>query len=348
MSVFLAPISWIYAIIVKIRNWLYDEHILRSHVVNVPTICVGNISVGGAGKTPHVEYIASRLSEQFRVAVLSRGYHRKTSGFVLADENSTVEQIGDEAMQMFLHLPNIPIAVCERRVKGIKQLLQKYPDLQVVVLDDGFQHRQLRCGYNIILTPHKNIYVNDHLLPWGTLREPIDSTSRAETIIVTKCPPDIQPIDRRVIISALKPFPFQQLYFSTLKYQEPRPVFPEKASSLPTQKLRPLIVTGIVYPEYIADEMKTKNIDFSLLSFSDHHKFTKSDIKSIESAYKSFHANCILTTEKDAVRLKQCPHVIDDIKQVLYTLPVKVEMLEDSKNFINNIIAYVTENSRNR
>lgn len=348
MHPLLAPISWIYAIIVKFRNWLYDEGILKSWEVDVPTICVGNLAVGGSGKTPHVAYIAKLLSQQFKVAVLSRGYKRKSSGFVLANDSSTVFDLGDEAFQLHKSQPNITVAVCEHRVKGIQQLMQLQPDLQVVILDDGFQHRKLKCGMYILLTPHDKLYVNDHLLPWGRLREPVDAALRANCIVVTKCPNEMQPIEQRVITSALQMPPFQQLYFSSIRYGNIYPLFDNVPSIDNIKTLRPLIVIGIAQPEYLINHFKELEINYHVLEFGDHHQFTKSDISKIQSKYKSYHSNCIITTEKDAVRLQACKYMTEQIKSTIYVIPIEVDLSTQTENFNNQIITYVTENNRNR
>ncbi len=348
MRFLLAPISWIYALVVKFRNWLYDEGILKSWEADVPTICVGNLAVGGAGKTPHVAYIASLLSSRFKVAVLSRGYKRKTSGFVVATAHTTVYDIGDEAYQLYSNQPDVVVAVCEDRVKGIKQLMQLYPDLQVVILDDGYQHRKLKCGMYVLLTPFNKLYVNDHLVPWGQLREPVDAALRANSIVVTKCPENMQPIDQRVITSALYLPPFQQLYFSSIKYGQLYPLFDEAQPLDPDMVMRPLIVAGIAHPEYLIAHFKQMEINYRILEFADHHYFSKSDIAKIQAKYKSYHSNCIITTEKDAARLVACKYLTEQIKKVLYVLPISADLQTQTDNFNNQILTYVTENNRNR
>ena len=346
MRFLLAPLSWLYSLYVHFRNWLYDENILKSRTVSVPTICVGNLTVGGAGKTPHTEYIAGILSRQFKVAILSRGYKRKTSGFVLADEHSTVQQLGDEAMQMHLHFPDIPVAVAENRVRGINELLRLFPDLQCVILDDGYQHRRLRCGFYVLLTPFDRLYVNDHLVPWGRLREPADAALRANAVVVTKCSDEMQPIEKRVITSALALPPFMQLYFSSFSYGKPYPVFEGAQTMADDFKIRPIVITGIAHPEYLAHAMTNMHWDFKLLSFPDHHRYNKIDVKNIMHAYKRHHANCIITTEKDAVRLRNCKSLTNDMKRVLYALPISVDMQSQTDSFAEQVITYVTENNR--
>ncbi|MGN1247581.1 MAG: tetraacyldisaccharide 4'-kinase, partial [Paludibacteraceae bacterium] len=171
MRTLLAPISWLYGLVLAIRHTLYDNHLLPSHEADIPTICVGNLAVGGTGKTPHVEYLIRLLSPRYKVAVLSRGYKRKTRGFVLADEHASASTIGDEAMQIHSKFPHVAVAVCEDRVRGVRMLKKQVEGLQVVILDDAYQHRAIRCGYYILLTPYNQLYIDDHLLPWGRLRD---------------------------------------------------------------------------------------------------------------------------------------------------------------------------------
>ncbi|MBR3565188.1 MAG: tetraacyldisaccharide 4'-kinase [Paludibacteraceae bacterium] len=349
MRFLLAPLSWIYYLIVEIRNWLFDEGVLRSWSVSVPTICVGNLVVGGTGKTPHVEYLVRKLSPEFKVAVLSRGYKRKTSGFVLADETSTAVELGDEMLQLHQHFPDVPVAVCEHRVRGINLLLKSVPDIDVVILDDGMQHRHLKVGFTILLTAYEDLYVNDYVLPLGRLREPQSGSLRANAIIVTKCP-EMQPIERRVVASEIKITPFQSLYFSTLEYGELYPVFPDycKPLQLDEKKHRPLILTGIVNNKPLEDELQKRGIDYKLMAFADHHWYTKLDIKTIEETFANSYLDCIVTTEKDAARLKSCTFLSDKIKRVLYAVPIQVKINSNEDNLIKQISLYVTENNRNR
>lgn len=228
-----------YGLVVWIRNLLYDDHILHSTKVAIPTIGVGNLAVGGTGKTPMTEYLVSLLSKRYKVAVLSRGYGRTTKGFRLANAQDTAYTIGDEPMQIYTHFPNIPVAVCADRVKGVKRLQHLFPDLQCVILDDAYQHRPLRCGCYILLTPYDRLYVHDHMLPWGKLRDVPSQSIRANVVVVTKCPEKMLPIDRRVVANALQLPSYQQLVFSRIVY---RPLV------LPGT---PLLLTGIANPQPI-------------------------------------------------------------------------------------------------
>ena len=338
--------SRLYGVAVGIRNLLYDEHILHSETVDVPTICIGNLAVGGTGKTPHTECVVGMLAEKgYKVAILSRGYKRKTKGFVLADDQSTADSIGDEPMQMHLHFPNIPVAVSENRVRGIKKLQKSYPDLQVVVLDDAFQHRRLCCGYYILLTAADNLYVHDHLLPWGSLREQQYGSLRANMVIVSKCPRDMRPIDKRIIDSTLRLPTYQYLLFSEMKYGSLRPLY-EDASVTSMQK--PLVVTGIANPAYIWEYMKGQYKEIATYQRSDHYRYTDKDIDEMAEQCQKEHCDGIVTTEKDAVRLQTVPRLREKLGDKIYVLPIKTVITEGEDIFTKQIINYVTENNRNR
>lgn len=338
--------SRLYGLVVGIRNLLYDEHILHSESVSVPTICIGNLAAGGTGKTPHTECVVGMLAEKgYKVAILSRGYKRKTKGFILADAQSTADSIGDEPMQMHLHFPNIPIAVSENRVRGVKRLQKLYPDLQVVVLDDAFQHRRLRCGYYILLTAADNLYVHDHLLPWGSLREQRYGSLRANMVIVSKCPRNMRPIDKRVIDSTLHLPTYQYLLFSEMKYGNLRPLFDEMADAVPN---KPLVVTGIANPSYMQEYLKSRYKEIATFERSDHYRYTERDINEIAEQCQREHCDGIITTEKDAVRLQMIPRLREILGDKIYVLPIQTAITEGEDIFTKQIINYVTENNRNR
>lgn len=331
-SIVLSPVAWLYGLGVWIRNELYDSHILRSRTVPIPTIGVGNLAVGGTGKTPMTEYIVSLLlSHGFRVAILSRGYGRKTRGFRLADDNDTALTIGDEPMQMHRHFPNVPVAVCADRVQGVHQLQALHPDLQCVVLDDAFQHRRLRCGYYVLLTPYDRLYVHDRLLPCGHLRDLPKQSLRANTIVVTKCPPTMQPIDCRVVSNTLRLPSYQHLCFARICYPPLR---------LPGT---PLVVTGIANPEYLFRYVQQQYPDAQLLAFPDHHTFTDADIESILAQADAY--DCVLTTEKDRMRFEQTV-LPERLGSKLQVLPIEIDLGGDKKTFDRDILMYVAENNR--
>lgn len=330
-TILLTPLSWLYGLVVFVRNELYDEHILPSHTVTVPTICVGNLAVGGTGKTPHVEYLLRLLKNRYTVAVLSRGYGRKTHGFVLADADSTALQIGDEMAQLHRKFPDVAMAVCADRVRGVRRLQQAVPGLQLVILDDAYQHRCLRCGFYLLLTPYDRLYVHDYLMPRGRLREPAYNSLRAHAIVVTKCPDTMRPIDKRVVDNSLRLPSFQQLYFSRIRYGELQ------------LSGTPLILTGIAHPEYMVEHVRKTYPQAPHLNYADHHAFTPRELEAIERQAEPY--SCVLTTEKDYARLSSLA-LSDTLRQKLTVLPIEIELPDDREAFERQINTYVLESVR--
>lgn len=351
----LYPVSWLYRSVVATRNKLFDWGILRSKSFDVPVICVGNLAVGGTGKTPHTEYLIKLLCKDYRVAVLSRGYKRQTKGYVLASGDSTAKSIGDEPYQMHSKFPDITLAVDEDRCHGIEKLLSiKQPSVDVILLDDAFQHRYVKPGLSILLTDYNHLFTDDELLPVGRLREPINGKNRAQIVIVTKCPQDIKPIDYNIIAKQLNLYPFQQLYFSTFRYGNLQPLFPEVSKQLALSSLSGntsiLLVTGIASPDPIVKKLKRYSRNIDLLSFDDHHDFSNRDMQQIKERFGQLKGErkLIITTEKDATRI--IPHAGLDaaLKPFIYALPIEIEILQNQQdNFNQHIIGYVRENTRN-
>jgi tetraacyldisaccharide 4'-kinase len=318
----------------------------------VPVISVGNITVGGTGKTPHVEYLVQLLKDQTKVAVLSRGYKRKSHGFVLADNSSTVHDIGDEPYQMKTKFPDITVAVDRKRTRGIDHLTsgEYVKDIDVILLDDAFQHRYVKPGINILLVDYHRLIIYDTLLPAGRLREPIKSKDRADIVIVTKCPKDLKPMEFRVITKAMKLYPYQQLFFSTHEFGSLRQVFGKDQKPLETiADKNVLLLTGIASPEQMQTELQTYTKTVTPLAFSDHHAFRKKDVEKINEAFSALPSpKLIVTTEKDETRLLQVEGLSNEVKMHLYALPIKIHILLDQENTFNqNIISYVRKNSRN-
>ena len=351
----LLPLSWLYRIGTDVRNKLFDWGWLQSKSFDLPVICIGNLSVGGTGKTPHTEYLIKLLqSEGLHPATLSRGYKRHTKGYLLASPQSTARQIGDEPCQMKQKFPDIRVAVDEDRCHGIEQLLKlQSPPVDAILLDDAFQHRHVKAGLNILLTDYHRLFCDDTLLPAGRLRESADGKSRAQIVIVTKCPEDIKPIDFNLIAKQLHLYPYQQLFFSTFRYGMPIPLFPEVArqtlSSL-TGAEQVLLVTGIASPTPLLNEVKSYTQHVHLMAFSDHHDFRSKDLQEIVEKFYQLKEweRLIITTEKDAVRLKHHPDLPEEIKPYIYVVPIEIEILQNQQhNFNQNIIDYVRAHSRN-
>ena len=308
--IIIVPFYWL---ITKMRNWLYDKSWLPSSSYDHPIICVGNLSVGGTGKTPMIEYLIKLLKEQYQVATLSRGYKRQSAGFVLADENATVQSIGDEPYQIHAKFPSIQVAVDSNRRRGIQKLLNSTNRPEVILLDDAFQHRKVQAGLSILLTTHDRLYVNDFVLPTGDLREPRSGAKRADIVMVTKCPMDLSEVDKEKIRQRLKLGQRQSLFFSSIKYDDKVYRGDGHTSTLQSFEAHPFcLVTGIAKPKPIIDHLRKNNLQFEHESFPDHHQFTEREIKRLSTK------ELILTTEKDYTRLKD--H-LDPTK--LYYLPIE-------------------------
>lgn len=349
----LLPLSWLYGIGVRLRNELFDLGVLKSKSYNIPVISVGNITVGGTGKTPHTEYLIHLLTPKYKVAVLSRGYKRKSEGFVIAQPGTPMHIIGDEPYQMKQKFPAIHVAVDKNRRRGIEQLCDKKnaPDTEVILLDDAFQHRYVKPGLNILLVDYHRIICDDKLLPAGRLREPVSGKERANIVIVTKCPKDMKPIDYRVVSKNLQLRPFQKLFFSTLEYGQLSALFHAEKRELTALKKEEhiLLLTGIASPEQMKMDIEKYCNQITPLAFGDHHYFSAKDIELINNTFKKLPSpKIIITTEKDATRLKQLDGLSQEVKEALYTLPIEVKILQNKQKVFNeNIIGYVHKNSRN-
>ena len=319
----------LYGGIIGLRHLLYDDHLWRSYTPSIPTICVGNIAVGGTGKTPMVEYLIRLLQDKYKVAVLSRGYKRRTHGFILADENATARTIGDEPMQIHRKFPKVMVAVCEDRAHGIKRLERMADSPDVVLLDDAYQHRGITCGLTIVLTAFNNLYVHDHLLPWGNLRDVPYRVSKANIVVVTKCPNTIRPIDKRVVDNTLRLSTFQHLFFSRMQYE------PVEIPGLP------LIVTCVAHPEYMVERIQQVYPQAEAIAYADHHTFTARDIENIISKAKNF--MCVVTTEKDYQRilLTDLPERLD---KPIIPLPIRLTVDNEATGSMDDVVlAYVRE-----
>ena len=357
----LLPFSWLYGFGVGFRNMLFEMGILKSRSYTVPVISVGNITVGGTGKTPHVEYLIRLLKDKANVVVLSRGYKRKSHGFVLADAETPMKMIGDEPYQMKQKFPDITVAVDSKRTRGIDHLIggEAGKDIDVVLLDDAFQHRYVKPGINILLVDYHRLIIYDELLPAGRLREPVKSKDRADIVIITKCPWNLKPMEFRVITKAMKLYPYQQLFFSTHEYEMPIAVFPEEQGKLGASETldslaslkdkNVLLLTGIGSPEQMKHDMEQMTDHVTPLTFSDHHDFKQKDIVAINEAFAALpEPKVIITTEKDATRLAVLEELSSEVKQHLYKLPIYIQIMQDQEELFNQaILGYVRKNSKN-
>jgi tetraacyldisaccharide 4'-kinase len=349
MRILLLPISFLYHIVLTIRHKLYDWHLLKATRFEMPVICVGNLNLGGTGKTPHTEYLIRLLKNDYRLATLSRGYGRKTKGFKLADATSTYEILGDEPLQYFKKFPDIQVAVDEDRVEGVNKLLKSQPSPEVILLDDAFQHRSIAAGLNILLTEYGHLYCDDFLVPAGTLRDVRSASKRADLIVVSKSPKDLDESEKQRIIGKLKPSEGQKVFFSSLEYQDLEPLN-DKAKTITAEKADSVLAfCGIAHPEPFVEALKEqfKSVDF--LRFADHHAYTENDMANIFRRFEALDGDkkIIVTTEKDAARLTNSPYLCHFEDAPLYVLPVSVRFHEEEK-FNKEILNYVRKNSHNR
>lgn len=350
----LLPLSFLYGMGVRFRNMLFDTGILESRSFPVPVISVGNITVGGAGKTPHVEYLIRLLCETKRVSVLSRGYKRRTKGYLLASSSSTSLELGDEPYQMYIKYGRqVHVAVSANRCEGIERLCSdpETKDTDVILLDDAFQHRYVKPGVNILLVDYHRLIVYDKLLPAGRLREPKDGKRRADIVIVTKCPPDLRPMDFRVITKALNLYPYQKLFFTTIEYGDLIPLFSNSRSlalSEITSDYEVLVLSGIASPQHLLCDIQKHTENVIPMTFRDHHLFTPKDIARINNTFDSLSSKrIIITTEKDAARLVGLDGLSDDVRNHIYALPIKTTfLLEQQEQFDEFILSYVLKNSK--
>lgn len=334
------PFSLLYGLITSIRNYLYNTSILTANQFKTPTIVVGNLSVGGTGKTPQIEYLIRLLQKDYKIAVLSRGYKRKSKGFIIADENVSAEIIGDEPFQYYKKFPAIIVSVDADRTNGIQQLeaLDNPPD--IILLDDAFQHRKVKGGFNILLTSYNNLYVKDSMLPTGTLREVASGAKRAQVIIVTKCPINLSEGEQFEIIKKLNPTLDQTVFFTTIEYDnELKGTSNINLSDLENGEI--ILVTGIANPTPLTEYLKIKKIKFKHLKYPDHYHFRKSDIVEISSEFNLLQSNnkVVLTTEKDYVR------IFASLQNLNYIL-IKTKFVHHKINFDKLIIKYVEQSSR--
>jgi tetraacyldisaccharide 4'-kinase len=353
----LYPLSFLYGLGVSLRNKMFDWGILRSKSYDIPVICIGNITVGGTGKTPHTEYLIKLLKKEFKVAVLSRGYKRKSKGFVLATPTSSANEIGDEPYQIKQKFPEIAVSVDKDRCHGIETLCdnKKESELGVILLDDAFQHRYVNPGMSILLVDFNRQICDDALLPAGRLREPLSGKNRANIVIVTKCPRLMKPMDFRIITKRLDLYPYQQLYFTSYKYGNLTPIFPgsniRKRTLAQIEKSENIfLLTGIASPKQLLQDLERYSSHITPLTFADHHDFTENDLKTLKETFDNLSGEkkIIITTEKDAARLTQFSNLDETIQKNIFALPIEVKFLLNQEDAFNqNIIEYVRKNKRN-
>lgn len=341
------PLSWLYGMVVHIRHKLFDLKILRSEEFDIPVVCIGNLTVGGTGKTPVAELLIERFSEHYRVGVLSRGYRRKTKGFVLSTPTSSARTIGDEPRQMKLKYPSVPVAVCEKRAEGIRLLRKAHPEIELIILDDAFQHRYVEPWVNILLMDYNNPVYRDRLLPWGRLRDTRNQIHRANFVLVTKCPDDLNPLDMRIVINSLGLFPYQSLYFTRMRQGEITPLFADRAVGKVCEGDPVIAMSGIANPVPLLENLRKRFDVVAELTFDDHHTYRLSDMRRLEALFAAYPDAVVLTTEKDAVKLTNRKKVPEAVQQRLYYVPIHVSFVADSESeFLRQLELYVRTNQK--
>lgn len=330
------PVSIIYGCVIHVRNFLFDKKILRSTSFDLPVICVGNISVGGTGKTPMVEYLIRLLQQQnLPAATISRGYRRKTKGFLLANDPTTAGEIGDEPMLFHSKFPGVNVCVGEDRVNAIEQLLQLKPETKTIILDDAFQHRKIVAGLNILLTDYNHLFYKDYFLPTGNLRDQRSSARRADIIVVTKCDHDLLINKKEKIVNRINRFHQGAIFFTSINYGNPYHISISEEFILDNET-HYILIHGIANAASLRNYIASFDKNFEEIQFADHHDFTQNDIEKIITAYKQQpHKSIIITTEKDAVKLKR----FNELSALpLYVLPIETAFLFNEKEQFDNTI----------
>jgi tetraacyldisaccharide 4'-kinase len=337
IRILLFPFSLVYALVVWIRNLLFDKNFFSTTSFNLPVICIGNLSVGGTGKSTMVEFIAGRFHRTLPLAIISRGYKRKTQGYALANERSTALEIGDEPMQFHIKFPDVAVAVGEERIVAIPQVLHDRPETRLILLDDAFQHRSVKAGLNILLTEYNNLFTRDWFLPTGDLRDERRSYKRADLLVVTKCPPELSQAEARSVEEELAPEAWQQVFFSSIRYGTPYHISRHHTLTI-NNSVEVLLVSGIANPGPLKEYLHEYSRTYYEMLYSDHHIFTIDDWKEIIKRYDSIQApsKIILTTEKDAVRLSKFTNEVKDIP--LFVMPIEMQLLFNSEERFTGVI----------
>lgn len=339
--ILLLPFALLFGVVVRLRNWLYDKNILKSSSFGLPLICVGNLSVGGTGKSPMVEFLVLHLKSRFRVATLSRGYKRKTKGYALANAQTTAIEIGDEPLQFYKKFPDVPIAIGEERLVAIPQLLHDRPETEVIILDDAFQHRAVKAGLNILLTDCGNLFTRDFYLPTGDLRDSRTSYKKAQIIVVTKCRSDMSVPEKQALIREIEPQKGQGLFFTTIAYGTPYHIAHHHFGFI-DEGTEVLLVTGIANPRPLKTFLEERVHVYHMMQFNDHHIFTLDDWRDIQKRFNNIDAaqKMILTTEKDAMRLLKFSGEIDGLP--FYVIPIEHKFLfGEEGEFLQSVTGFI-------
>jgi tetraacyldisaccharide 4'-kinase len=347
VRILLSPLALIYGGIISLRNLFYKKGLLRSIRFDIPIISIGNLSVGGTGKTPHIEYLVTWLKEYMPVAILSRGYRRKSAGFQIAQQHPDVQVIGDEPYQFWQKFPDIPIAVAENRELAVPALLKAFPESKLILLDDAFQHLSIKPYINILLTSYDHPFTRDSLLPAGRLREWKSSYTRADIILITKCPRNLSQEQAKALVHEIKPFSHQHLFFTYYRYQLPYYIIQPHQRLGWHEELYIVLISAIANTEYLEQFISRQVKHVQLFSFADHHWFSNYDMGQLKRQYDALPGphKAIITTEKDATRLQLHRDYIIENKLPIFVLPVAVEFLWNEEDrwkevIMNKLLAF--------
>ena len=350
IGLLLFPFAFLYGIVVYFRNKLFDFKIIKSTKFQFPIISVGNLTMGGTGKTPHIEYLIRLLNNENKLATLSRGYGRSTKGFLLVDLTATAESAGDEPLQYRNKFKNVVVAVDEKRVRGINSIIKKFPETDIILLDDAYQHRYVKPGLSILLTDFYKPYYNDYIVPSGTLRESRKGSSRADIIVVTKSPRILSPITCKQMEEDMKLLPNQQVYYSYIDYGDLVPLN-EYSKKITTRKFSFILMfAGVANPYPLEEQLKTLSDTVEVMKFPDHYSYKSKDILKIKDHFElTFPKNkVIITTEKDAMRIKGTHLEEIFVNLPIFYIPIEIKFhKKDKEKFDKQIINYVRENKRN-
>lgn len=364
-NILLKPLSVAYGAVTAARNKMFDCGVLEQREFDIPVLVVGNIAVGGTGKTPHTEYLVELLRARYNIGVLSRGYNRRTKGFRMAGPDSDARQIGDEPYQIYRKFGDkgVTVAVCEDRCKGIDKMRALNPKLNLIILDDAFQHRYVKPTVSVVLTEYSHPVFSDSMLPAGRLREGIGALHRADVVVVTKCPGDMKQLEYRLFDKNLELYPYQKLFFSRYAYGKLQPVFPDVAEFVPdperlTERDTIVALAGISNPRPFVKQLRKSRAKISGLIFADHHNFVRDDVVALVDKIKSSNDpshTFVVTTEKDAMRLQSVKGLPKGLKRRLFYMPITVQIIPNaadgamagSREFAETLIKIISDKSKN-
>lgn len=338
----LIPLSLLYGLVIWLRNKVYDKGIYAGIEFSVPVISVGNLSTGGTGKTPHIEYIIRLLNYEYKVATMSRGYKRQSRGFQVADHETNALKVGDEPMQFHLKFPEVKVTVCEERMTGIPELMRLSPETEVVLLDDAYQHRSVKPGLNILITDYHKPFYTDHILPFGSLREGRGTYNRADIIIVSKCPPTMKTDEKEKMTNLIQPYAHQKVFFSAIKYCVYQDFFTREESTL-SKDSKVILVCGIAKPNLLLEHIENQVEAVHLLKYPDHHYFSSFDLSEIKDTYNKWEVDnkVIVTTEKDAARLHLHSEKLKEWGIPIVVIPIEIVFLFNQASFDQQVLNYI-------